>query len=197
MNKSYDYLYKLVIVGNSGVGKSSILIRFADDLFSSNYISTIGVDFRFRTLQINNKIVKLQIWDTAVQERFRSVTSAYYKGADAIILCYDITNMYSFRSLDEWISQVKNTKDALYVIVGNKCDEINREVAYEHGKQFADENNCYFVETSAKDSTNIDDMFTHIANILVNTTKKCYQEPIFVNLEPVKIKNHKTTCCVK
>ena len=91
-NKEYDYLFKLVIIGNSAVGKSSLLVRFADDSFSENYLATIGVDFRFKTIPIEGKNVKLQIWDTAGQERFRTITNAYYKGADGIIMVYDTTN---------------------------------------------------------------------------------------------------------
>jgi Ras-related protein Rab-1A len=89
---NYDYLFKIVLVGDSSVGKSCVLLRFADDQFTDNFISTVGVDFRFRTIQVDDKIVKLQIWDTAGQERFRSITSAYYKGADAVIVVYDKTN---------------------------------------------------------------------------------------------------------
>jgi Ras-related protein Rab-1A len=91
MNTEYDYLFKIVIIGNSAVGKSSLLMRFTDDSFSETHLATIGVDFRFRTLEIDGKIAKLQIWDTAGQERFRTITSAYYKGADAVIMVYDIT----------------------------------------------------------------------------------------------------------
>lgn len=91
-NREYDYLLKLVIIGNSSVGKSSVLLRFSDDQFSDSYLTTIGVDFRFKTLTIDGKKVKLQIWDTAGQERFRTITNAYYKGADGIVMVYDITN---------------------------------------------------------------------------------------------------------
>jgi len=96
MKRDYDYLFKLVLIGDSGVGKSCLLLRFADDNFTDSYISTIGVDFRFRTITIDKKTVKLQIWDTAGQERFRTITSAYYRGADGIIMVYDVTSSESF-----------------------------------------------------------------------------------------------------
>lgn len=104
--RDYDYLFKLVLIGDSGVGKSCLLLRFADDNFTDSYISTIGVDFRFRTITIDDKIVKLQIWDTAGQERFRTITSAYYRGADGIIMVYDVTSSESFDHVEEWLSEV-------------------------------------------------------------------------------------------
>lgn len=134
MIKEYDYLFKLVIVGNSGVGKSSLLLRFADDTFSDSYLTTIGVDFRFKTLEIDGKKVKLQIWDTAGQERFRTITSAYYKvsyhpssfkGADGIILVYDVGSMSSFEDIDRfWINEVDSfaEKNVELVLLGNKSD---------------------------------------------------------------------------
>jgi len=101
MKRDYDYLFKLVLIGDSGVGKSCLLLRFADDNFTDSYISTIGVDFRFRTITIDKKTVKLQIWDTAGQERFRTITSAYYRGADGIIMVYDVTSSESFDHVEE------------------------------------------------------------------------------------------------
>lgn len=104
--KDYDYLFKLVLIGDSGVGKSCLLLRFADDAFTESYITTIGVDFRFRTIEIDNKVVKLQIWDTAGQERFRTITSAYYRGADGIVMVYDSTDRESFAHIDDWLQEV-------------------------------------------------------------------------------------------
>ncbi len=98
---------QLVIIGDSGVGKSSLVLRFADNTFTDNYISTIGVDFRFRTVKVDDKVVKLQIWDTAGQERFRTITSAYYRGADGIIMTYDITSKASFMHVNDWLSEVR------------------------------------------------------------------------------------------
>ena len=118
------YLFKLVLIGDSGVGKSCLLLRFADDSFTDSYISTIGVDFRFRTVTIDMKTVKLQIWDTAGQERFRTITSAYYRGAHGIIMVYDVTNYESFEHVEEWLNEVNRhaSESTLKLLVGNKAD---------------------------------------------------------------------------
>ena len=124
-NREYDYLIKLVIIGNSSVGKSSVLLRFSDDQFSESYLTTIGVDFRFKTLNIDGRRVKLQIWDTAGQERFRTITNAYYKGADGIVLVYDITNLPSFEDIERfWLNEVESyaEKDVELLLLGNKSD---------------------------------------------------------------------------
>eukprot|EP01083_Nonionella_stella_P109907 321089_1 len=124
MKRDYDYLFKLVLIGDSGVGKSCLLLRFADDSFTDSYISTIGVDFRFRTVNIDMKTVKLQIWDTAGQERFRTITSAYYRGAHGIIIVYDITDKESFDNIREWLFEVSRfaADDVSMLLVGNKSD---------------------------------------------------------------------------
>lgn len=125
MIKEFDYLYKSVIVGNSGVGKSSILIRFAENQFQQHYLATIGVDFRFKTINVENKLIKFQIWDTAGQERFRTITSAYYRGSQAILLVYDLTDKQSFNDIENfWLTEVDKygEKDALLILVGNKSD---------------------------------------------------------------------------
>tara|TARA_B110000285_G_C14757451_1_gene438041 strand:+ start:74 stop:409 length:336 start_codon:yes stop_codon:yes gene_type:complete len=103
---NYDHFFKMVLLGDSSVGKSCLLVRFADDEFNQNYVSTIGVDFRFRSLQHNNKKIKLQIWDTAGQERYRTITSAYYKNSDGIILVFDLFKKESFDNLDNWLKEV-------------------------------------------------------------------------------------------
>eukprot|EP00828_Plagiopyla_frontata_P045193 TRINITY_DN7656_c0_g1_i1.p2 TRINITY_DN7656_c0_g1~~TRINITY_DN7656_c0_g1_i1.p2 ORF type:complete len:140 (+),score=23.32 TRINITY_DN7656_c0_g1_i1:15-434(+) len=100
--QEYDYMFKYVIIGNSGVGKSSLLLRFTDDSFSESYLTTIGVDFRFKTIKVQDKNIKLQIWDTAGQERFRTITNAYYKGADGIVVVYDTTCKSSFDDIDKY-----------------------------------------------------------------------------------------------
>lgn len=124
-NKEYDHFLKFVIVGDSSVGKSCLLLRFADDQFNENYMTTIGVDFRFKTVKSGTKNVKLQIWDTAGQERFRTITNTYYKSAHAVILVYDITNLESFESIRNfWLDEVENYADpgTQLVLVGNKSD---------------------------------------------------------------------------
>eukprot|EP01083_Nonionella_stella_P151319 483325_1 len=126
VKRDYDYLFKTVLIGDSGVGKSCLLLRFADDSFTDSYISTIGVDFRFRTVSIDKKTVKLQIWDTAGQERFRTITSAYYRGAHGIIMVYDVTNPESFEHVEDWLTEVNRhaSENTMKLLVGNKADMV-------------------------------------------------------------------------
>ena len=126
--KDFDYLFKLVIIGDTGVGKSCLLSRFSDNTYTENYISTIGIDFRFRTIKMNQRILKLQIWDTAGQERFRTITSVYYRGANGIILCYDVTNSESFDHIVDWINEVNKyaPEKVCMLLVGNKSDRAEK-----------------------------------------------------------------------
>jgi len=168
--RDYDYLFKLVLIGDSGVGKSCLLLRFADDNFTDSYISTIGVDFRFRTITINDKTVKLQIWDTAGQERFRTITSAYYRGADGIIMVYDVTSMESFDHVEEWLNEVERhaNESTSKLLVGNKADLVDeKQVSEEVAQRFADKLGISFLETSAKTSTNVDAAFHTMAQELI------------------------------
>ena len=125
--KQYDDLFKLVIIGDSGVGKSCLLLRFADDTFTENYYSTIGVDFRFKCLEIGERKCKLQIWDTAGQERFKTVTSAYYRGADGIIIVFDQTDRESYNNVKNWIEDISrySTDEPVKIIIANKDDVTN------------------------------------------------------------------------
>ena len=121
------------MIGDTGVGKSCILLRFADDTFTENKISTIGVDFRFRTVKLDKRVVKLQIWDTAGQERFRTITSAYYRGADGIILVYDVTSEESFNHVNDWFIEVNRyaSENTCKLLVGNKIDKADKIVPTE------------------------------------------------------------------
>ena len=166
-NQDYDYLFKLLLIGNSAVGKSSLLLRFSDNIFNDSFLPTIGVDFKIRTFDLNNKTVKLQIWDTAGQERFKTITSSYYKGAHGIIMVYDITDKQSFKDIDNWLAEVEKhaSENVNKLLVGNKCDlESNRQVSYEEGKAYADQLGIKFIETSAKESKNVDSAFFTMAN---------------------------------
>ncbi|KAL8449743.1 hypothetical protein Emag_003552 [Eimeria magna] len=167
---SSDYLFKLVLIGDSGVGKSCLLLRFSDDTFTDSYITTIGVDFRFRTVDIDGKAVKLQIWDTAGQERFRTITSAYYRGADGIVLVYDVTEAESFAHVDEWLAEVNRyaTENTVKILVGNKSEkDRDRVVATEDARRKAEDLGISFIETSAKESINVDLAFTTVAKELI------------------------------
>ncbi|KAL3937720.1 MAG: hypothetical protein SGBAC_007230 [Bacillariaceae sp.] len=168
--RDYDYLFKLVLIGDSGVGKSCLLLRFADDAFTESYISTIGVDFRFRTVKIESKTVKLQIWDTAGQERFRTITSAYYRGADGIIMVFDVTSLESFDHVNDWLKEVNRyaAEGTVKLLVGNKSDRTaDRVVTEEQAKEFADELGIPFIETSAKSSKNVEEAFLTMAGELI------------------------------
>ncbi|KAG6958981.1 hypothetical protein JG688_00010292, partial [Phytophthora aleatoria] len=167
-----DHLFKLVLIGDSGVGKSCLLLRFADDAFTESYITTIGVDFRFRTVKIDNKTVKLQIvsWDTAGQERFRTITSAYYRGADGIIMVYDVTSQESFDHVNDWLNEVNRyaSEGTCKLLVGNKSDiSDNKAVSYETAKAFADSLSIPFLETSAKNAQNVEEAFLTMASELI------------------------------
>jgi len=168
--RDYDYLFKLVLIGDSGVGKSCLLLRFADDAFTESYISTIGVDFRFRTVKIDKKTVKLQIWDTAGQERFRTITSAYYRGADGIIMVYDVTSSDSFDHVNDWLKEVNRyaSEGTCKLLVGNKSDRTaDKVVTAEQAKEFADELGIAFLETSAKSAKNVEEAFLTMAGELI------------------------------
>mmetsp|Transcript_361 Transcript_361/g.627 ORF Transcript_361/g.627 Transcript_361/m.627 type:complete len:208 (-) Transcript_361:533-1156(-) len=167
--KEYDHLFKLVVIGDTGVGKSCILLRFADDTFTENYISTVGVDFRFRTVKLDKKTVKLQIWDTAGQERFRTITSAYYRGADGIILVYDVTSEESFNHVNDWYTEVNRyaSESSCKLLVGNKIDKADKIVPTEKAQAFADQLGMPFIETSAINSTNVEEAFMKITKDLI------------------------------
>lgn len=171
MAKAYDYLFKLLLIGDSGVGKTSVLFRFSDDAFNSTFISTIGIDFKIRTIELGDKKIKLQIWDTAGQERFRTITTAYYRGAMGILLVYDITNEKSFENIKTWIKNIEQhaSADVEKMILGNKCDmEDKRKITKEQGEQLAKEYNVKFMETSAMNRTNVEQAFIEIASDIKN-----------------------------
>mmetsp|Transcript_13140 Transcript_13140/g.28810 ORF Transcript_13140/g.28810 Transcript_13140/m.28810 type:complete len:206 (-) Transcript_13140:250-867(-) len=167
--KDYDQLFKLVVIGDTGVGKSCILLRFVDNIFAENYANTIGVDFRFRTVKLDRKTVKLQIWDTAGQERFRTITSAYYRGADGIIMVYDVTSEDSFNHINDWFTEVNRytTESTRKLLVGNKIDKANKMVPSEKARALADSMGIPFLETSAIDSTNVEQAFMQITKDLI------------------------------
>ncbi|KAK4472938.1 hypothetical protein MN116_002721 [Schistosoma mekongi] len=173
MNPDYDYLFKLLLIGDSGVGKSCLLIRFADESFSETYISTIGVDFKIRTIDLDGKVVKLQIWDTAGQERFRTITSSYYRGAQGIIIVYDVTDKTSFINVNSWLREIEQYANSTVnrLLVGNKCDlSKSRAVDKADAMNFAKEHQMPFLETSAKDAINVEDAFMEMARQIKAST---------------------------
>mmetsp|Transcript_13894 Transcript_13894/g.50609 ORF Transcript_13894/g.50609 Transcript_13894/m.50609 type:complete len:217 (+) Transcript_13894:256-906(+) len=165
--QDYDYLIKLLLIGDSGVGKSCLLLRFSDDSFTTSFITTIGIDFKIRTVELDGKRVKLQIWDTAGQERFRTITTAYYRGAMGILLVYDVTDESSFNNIRNWMRNIEQhaADNVNKILVGNKCDmdESKRAVPTSRGQALADEFNIPFFETSAKSNINVENVFKTIA----------------------------------
>jgi len=169
-----DYLFKLLLIGDSGVGKSCLLLRFADDTYTESYISTIGVDFKIRTIELDGKTIKLQIWDTAGQERFRTITSSYYRGAHGIIVVYDVTDNESFQNVKQWLHEIDRyaSENVNKLLVGNKSDlENKRVVSAEQGKEFADSLGIEFLETSAKTSVNVEQAFLTMASQIKDRMK--------------------------
>jgi len=166
LSAEYDYLFKFLLIGDSGVGKSCLLLRFADDEYSETYLSTVGVDFKIRTIDVDGKKVKLQIWDTAGQDRFKAIVSSYYRGAHGIIIVYDVTDRGSFTNVKYWVKEVdKYAKpDIVKLLVGNKCDMMSkRMISYDDGKALADDLGMHLIETSAKNSFNVDAAFNGLA----------------------------------
>jgi len=162
----YDFIFKIVLLGDSGVGKSQLVNRFTKNEFNPEGKSTIGVEFATRTVQIEDKkLVKAQIWDTAGQERYRSLASSYYRGAVGALLCYDITERSSFNNIPIWLKEVEDNaeKDCLVMLVGNKMDlEEQRAIQVRDGRSFARKNGLAFIETSALDATGVDTAFLRI-----------------------------------
>ncbi|CAD2094875.1 ras-related protein Rab-1B, putative [Plasmodium vinckei brucechwatti] len=200
MNDSYDSLFKILLIGDSGVEKSCLLLRFADDTYTDSYISTIGVDFKIKTIEIDDKIIKLQIWDTAGQERFRTITSSYYRGAQGIIIVYDVTDRDSFNNVKNWIIEIEKyaSEDVQKILIGNKIDLKNdRNVSYEEGKELAESCNIQFLETSAKISHNVEQAFKTMAYEIKNKSQLENQQKgrTNINLNAKPIKDNKKKCC--
>ncbi|XP_075516179.1 ras-related protein RABA4d-like [Primulina tabacum] len=164
-NQKIDYVFKIVLIGDSAVGKSQLLARFARNEFSLESKATIGVEFQTKTLVIDNKTVKAQIWDTAGQERYRAVTSAYYRGAVGAMLVYDMTKRQSFDHMARWLEELRGhaDKNIVIMLIGNKCDlGTLRAVPTEDAQEFAERENFYFMETSALEATNVESAFMTI-----------------------------------
>ncbi|XP_071685716.1 ras-related protein Rab2BV-like [Rutidosis leptorrhynchoides] len=165
VDHGYDYLFKIVLIGDSGVGKSNILARFTRNEFCLESKSTIGVEFATRTVQVEGKTVKAQIWDTAGQERYRAITSAYYRGAVGALLIYDITKAQSFQNVQRWLRELREHADSNIVIMlaGNKADLSNNRVVKESdGQKLAEQEGLVFLETSALEALNVEKAFQMI-----------------------------------
>lgn len=171
----YDYLFKVVLIGDSGVGKSNLLSRFTRNEFNLESKSTIGVEFATKSLNIDGKIIKAQIWDTAGQERYRAITSAYYRGAVGALLVYDVTRHATFENAERWLRELRDHTDPNIVVmlIGNKSDLRHLiAVPTEDGKSFAERESLYFMETSALEATNVDNAFAEVLSQIHNTVSR-------------------------
>ncbi|XP_068664598.1 ras-related protein RIC2 [Aristolochia californica] len=171
----YDYLFKVVLIGDSGVGKSNLLSRFTRNEFSLESKSTIGVEFATRSLNVDGKVIKAQIWDTAGQERYRAITSAYYRGAVGALLVYDVTRHVTFENVERWLKELRDHTDPNIVVmlIGNKSDLRHLvAVSTEDGKAFAEKESLYFMETSALEATNVDNAFAEVLTQIYRIVSK-------------------------
>ena len=163
----FDYLFKYIIIGDAAVGKSNLLLRYVHGQFNEQYQATIGVEFGAKNVNIRDRLYRIQIWDTAGQENFKSITRAYYKNSVCALVVYDITKRVTFENVGSWIDDCRNQspKTINLILIGNKSDlEEQREVTYEEGKELADQNGIYFYETSAKNGQNVEEVFSNSAD---------------------------------
>lgn len=172
----FDFLLKIVLIGDAAVGKSSLLLRYVDDIYEDNYTCTIGVDFKIKTLDLDDRKVKLQIWDTAGQERFRPITNCYFRGAHGCLAVYDITNKESFSNVKTWIHDFKEQNNiessSNIILIGNKNDaEESRTVSFEEGQEMAHSIGASFLEVSAKTGFKVNEIFSTLAKEILSKTK--------------------------
>jgi len=191
----YDSAIKILLIGDSGVGKSSMLMRFCDDSFDSNFVATIGIDFQIKTINIDGRKLKLQIWDTAGQERFRTLTNAYYRGAMGIVLVYDVTDEQSFQNIQGWLSNIERfaPEQVDQVLVGNKCELTSTKVVeHSRGQAFASEHSMKFFETSARANVNVVEVFTTLAQDIKNRQAS---DPKHARTGIIDVKSTKPRAC--
>lgn len=207
----YDYLFKVVLIGDSGVGKSNLLSRFTRNEFNLESKSTIGVEFATRSIQVDNKTIKAQIWDTAGQERYRAITSAYYRGAVGALLVYDIAKHLTYENVERWLKELRDhagtDQNIVVMLVGNKSDLRHlRAVPTDEAKAFAEKNNLSFIETSALDSTNVETAFqnilTEIYRLVSRKQPVAEEHPnlpsgptVDITLPPTESPQPKNACC--
>ena len=193
--------FKILTIGESGVGKTCVLRRFVENKFLKNHLATIGIDFKTKTLNINNQEVKLKIWDTAGQERFRNITTQYYKGADGIVLVYDVTDESSYEKIRDWMEQILSNiqqEEIGLVLVGNKCDMEPRVVTEDMGKKMAEELKISYYETSALTGQGIKEAFEELTmDIMKKRGVSEGSNPGGVELNSKKKKKEKSDCCKK
>ena len=191
-----NYMLKVLLLGESGSGKTSLLLQYCNKSFSPTYITTIGIDFKIKTIRYKEDNVKLQIWDTAGQERFRTITSSYYRGSSAVIIMYDITDRVSFNGVNYWIDQIMKSeaeRNITILLVGNKTDlAVNRVVEYNEGLNLSKKHSVPFFETSAKNGSNIEEVFTKLIELSI--AKKNNKQPEGIIISPPTDARPKKCC---
>ena len=192
----FDHLFKILIIGESGVGKTCFLLRYAENSFVANHLLTIGIDFKIKVIEIEGKNIKLQIWDTAGQDRFRTITKTYYKGSHGVILVYDVCDERSFGNVKNWVNQIEqNAKSSICkVLVGNKCDKAERVITEEQGRKLAEEYNMKFYETSAKTGQNVEETFRYLTGEILKIYKNKEGHTGGVTLNGKDDKEHQGCC---
>ena len=198
----YDVKYKIFVLGESRTDKTALIKRYTKDQFGGIYLTTVGMDFQDKIIDIDDKKIRLQIWDTAGQERFRNVTKSYFQSSHGFVLVYDITDKDSFEKIDFWMNLIKlnGPDNPKLILVGNKCDLINeRQVSIEEGENFAKKHNIKFFEASAKDGTNVNELFFYLANEIYQDDKLNGKKgrKMTVSLGKVSSNNTKKKNCVK
>eukprot|EP00943_MAST-04B_sp_MAST-4B-sp1_P008694 g8694.t1 len=203
---SYDETVKILLIGESSVGKSSLLIRFADDSFSPELLSTVGIDYKIKTLEIQDKRVKMEIWDTAGQERFRTITTAYYRGATGIMLVYDVTSEKSFKQISEWLKLIDKhaSENVVKILVANKCDVssdkrvVSRERVHAQAKEFG----IKCMETSALSGLNVEEVFFEMGKLALERIQLEKQDLVNQRDNGININNYgdgssksNSSCC--
>ena len=191
----------IITLGESSVGKSSIINRYVENNFDYNFVSTLGVDFRKKIININGENIRLKIWDTAGQEKFRAIQKQYYRNSDGILLVFDVTKFETFNVLEEWINSIKNqtSNDIIVVLVGNKIDLNNKVISDDEIKNFANDNKFKYFLTSAATGKNINEVFDYIVKEIYNIKSKKKKNDSNnnnnKNLKKNYIKSNKKACC--
>ena len=202
LNKYSDQIFKILLLGDAGVGKSSIILRYTKNEYNAKMVSSIGVDFKAKDIIVNDKKVKLQLWDTAGHERFRTITTSYYRGAHGIATVFDLSERESFEHVEKWLEEINKyaKENVMRFLIGNKSDLVDkRQVTYEEVRSLANRLNIYYVETSAKNNINISDFFQIATkNYLSKYDFKKEKELAGVSLDSKKLnvtKNKQFGCC--
>ena len=193
-----SHTFKILTIGESGVGKTCILRRFVENKFLKSHLATIGIDFRTKVIRVSGKDIKLKIWDTAGQERYHNITSQIYKGSDGIVLVYDVNDEVSFSKIKDWIEQIKSNiseGDISLVLLGNKCDIVERAVSQQRGQEMAESLQISYFETSALNGTGINEAFEGLTKEIMKKKNVINSDGRTISLTSSKKAKNKKRCC--